>query len=99
MTVGLITRDIDGNITTNMTRKLSQMAGWVDTNAQNGTVDIQMPPGMSYFSAVVPQENSQRTSGSRPAVTQLTSGKLSWAYSLSTGQFAMKCRIYYGYYG
>lgn len=97
MTVGLITRDADNNITTNMTKRLSQVAGFVMTNKFNGSIPIQLPEGRNYFYIVTALEDSRRTAGSKPGVT-LTQNLLSWSYLLPSGNFAMNCRITYGYY-
>lgn len=96
MTAGLITRDADNNITTKMTRKLSQGAGSVITNRSNGSIAISLPPGRSYFYVVQPLEDSQRTAGKKPGVT-ITQSRLEWAYVIPSG-FAMNCEIFYGYY-
>lgn len=96
MTVGLITRDASGNITTNMTRKLSQSGGSVVTNRQNGSLAIQLPPGREYFYVIQPLEDSQRTAGKKPGVT-ITQNTLSWGYNIPSG-FVMNCEIFYGYY-
>ncbi|SEB80466.1 hypothetical protein SAMN05216178_2319 [Pseudomonas saponiphila] len=96
MTVGLITRDANGNITANMTTKLSQAEGSVITNRQNGSIGISLPAGREYFYVISPLEDSQRTAGKKPGVT-ITQNRLEWAYAIPSG-FVMNCEIFYGYY-
>lgn len=96
--VGLVTRNADNKITADMTKSLSQSAGFVDTDvvAGSGSKVISLPDGRNYFYIIRPLEDSQRTKGKSPGVT-LTKDLISWEYRIPNG-FAMKCRIYYGYY-
>lgn len=98
---GLQTWDSAGRITVDMTSKISQHQGYVDTGGVNGAIAIPGPPGgKTQFFIVVPLQDLQMEKGKRPGVT-LAGGVLSWAYSFATnnwGYFAANCRIYYGYY-
>lgn len=96
MTVGLITRDKDGSVTTDMTKRLSQAEGVVRTNRVGGSQLISLPPGRNYFYIIAVLEDSQRTGGKRPGVT-LTQNLITWNYSVPSG-FSINCEIYYGYY-
>lgn len=97
--VGLVTRNSDNKITADMTKFLSQSAGFVDTNpavSLTGSKVISLPVGRNYFYIIVPLQDAQRTKGKRPGIT-LTKDLISWRYLMPSG-FAMKCRVYYGYY-
>lgn len=96
MTVGLITRDANNVITTNMTYALSQSAGYVVTNKGDGSLSINLPADKKYFYIVTALEDSIRTNGVKPGVT-ITQNLLSWDYKVPSG-FPMNCRIDYGYY-
>lgn len=98
---GLQTWDASARPTVDMTSKISQMQGYVDTGGGNGSIGIPGPPGgKTQWFIVVPLQDMQAEKGKRPGVT-LSGGVLSWAYSYSTsnwGYFSANCRIYYGYY-
>lgn len=94
--VGLVTRNADNKITADMTKALSQSAGFVETGAVNGVMAISLPADKNYFYIIVPLADSQRTAGKKPGVT-LIKDSISWQYLLPSG-FALNCRIYYGYY-
>jgi len=98
---GITIKTPDGRVLVDMTMKLSQTMGSVDTNSVNGTVTIPAPPaGKSAYFIVVPLVDLQREKGKKPGVT-LSGTSLSWAYSYNTngwGYFSADCRIYYGYY-
>lgn len=98
---GLETWDNSGRQLVNMTMKLSQMQGFVDTGGANGAIGLPAPPGgKTQFFIVVPLQDLQAEKGKRPGVT-LSGGVLSWAYSFSQlgwGYFAANCRIFYGYF-
>lgn len=98
---GLQTWDNAGRALVDMTMRISQMQGFVDTNGVNGSVSIPGPPGgKTQFFIVVPLQDLQAEKGKKPGVT-LAGGVLSWAYSYSTlgwGYFSANCRIFYGYY-
>lgn len=96
MSAGLVTRDQFGNITTDMTKYLSQSVGFVTTNKDNGSASITMPAGKSYFYTIAPLEPSVRSAGKPPGVT-LTKDLITWQYRLPSG-FPINCRIYYGYF-
>jgi hypothetical protein len=100
--VGLIIRDRDAGVTkVDMTMFVSQTVGSIDTNGQNGAIQIPAPPvGRTSFFTVSPLVDLQVEKGKRPGVI-LNGTSLSWAYSYNTagwGFFSANCRIYYGYY-
>jgi len=98
---GLTIGDTAGRLLVDMTMKISQNMGSVDTYGVNGAIGIPPPPSgkVAYF-IIVPLVDLQREKGKRPGVT-LAGTTLSWAYSYATngwGYFSANCRIYYGYY-
>jgi len=100
--VGLVIRDRDtGLVKVDMTKFISQTMGSVDTNGQNGTIQIPAAPaGRELFFSVSPLVDLQVEKGKRPGVT-LIGTSLSWAYSYNTNGwvfFSANCRITYGYY-
>lgn len=100
--VGLVIRDKNtGLVRVDMTTFISQTMGFVETNGQNGQVQISSPPaGRTLFFTVSPLVDLQMDKGKRPGVI-LSGTSLSWAYSYNTagwGFFSANCRIYYGYY-
>ncbi|WP_426201022.1 hypothetical protein [Pseudomonas sp. TWP3-1] len=84
-----------------MTMKISQMQGYIDTGGGNGSAALPAAPaGKQQFFMVVPLVDLQQEAGKKPGVT-LSGGVLSWAYAYSTagfGFFSANCRIFYGYY-
>ncbi|MEE4675375.1 hypothetical protein [Pseudomonas viridiflava] len=98
---GITIKAADGRVLVDMTMKLSQTMGSVDTNSVNGAVTIPSPPaGKAAYFIIVPLVDLQREKGKKPGVT-LSGTSLSWAYSYNTngwGYFSANCRIYYGYY-
>jgi hypothetical protein len=98
---GLIIRNPAGQEILNMTMRLSQNMGWVDTNGANGSATLPTPPaGKQVYYVVVPLVDLQREKGKKPAAG-LSGTALSWAYSYNTngwGYFSANCRIFYGYY-
>lgn len=100
--VGLVIRDRDTDlIKVDMTMFISQTLGSVDTNGQNGAIQIPpAPAGRELFFSVSPLVDLQVEKGKRPGVT-LAGTSISWAYSYNTngwGFFSANCRITYGYY-
>ncbi len=100
--VGLVIRDKNtGVVKIDMTTFISQTVGFVETNGQNGAIQIPAPPvGRSLFFTVTPLVDLQMDKGKRPGVA-LDGTSLSWVYSYNTagwGFFSANCRIYYGYY-
>ena len=100
--VGLVIRDkATGTVKIDMTSFISQTTGYVETNGQNGEIQIPAAPaGRSLFFTVSPLVDLQMDKGKRPGVA-LSSTTLSWVYSYNTagwGFFSANCRIYYGYY-
>lgn len=100
--VGLVIRDkASGAVKVDMTSFISQTLGYVETNGQNGAIQIPEPPaGRSLFFTVSPMVDLQMDKGKRPGVT-LDGTSISWSYSYNTagwGFFSASCRIYYGYY-
>lgn len=98
---GLVIRDTSGRVTVDMTMKMSQMQGYVDTNGAAGAIGIPaVPAGKTQFYSIMPLVDLQLEKGKKPGVT-LSPGLLSWSYSYSTngwGYFSANCRIFYGYY-
>lgn len=98
---GLQTWDNAGRVLVDMTMRISQMQGYVDTGGANGAIGIPGPPGgKTQFTIVVPLQDLQVEKGKKPGVT-ISGGVLSWSYSFSPngwGYFAANCRIFYGYY-
>jgi hypothetical protein len=98
---GLYITDAAGRVMVDMTMKISQTMGAVDTYGANGATTIPWPPpGKTAYFIVVPLVDLQREKGKRPGVT-LSGNTLSWGYSYPTngwGYFSANCRIYYGYY-
>lgn len=98
---GITIKAADGRVLVDMTMKLSQTMGSVDTNSADGAVSIPVPPsGKSAYFIAVPLVDLQREKGKKPGVT-LSGTSLSWAYSYNTngwGYFSANCRIFYGYY-
>ena len=100
--VGLVIRDkATGTVKIDMTSFISQTTGYVETNGQNGEIQIPAAPaGRSLFFTVSPLVDLQMDKGKRPGVA-LSGTTLSWVYSYNTagwGFFSANCRIYYGYY-
>lgn len=100
--VGLVIRDKNtGVVRVDMTTFISQTTGFVETNGQNGQIQISAAPaGRTLFFTVSPLVDLQMDKGKRPGVI-LSGTSLSWAYSYNTsgwGFFSANCRIYYGYY-
>lgn len=98
---GLTIKNAAGVVMVDMTMKISQRQGYVDTGSTGGSVVIPaLPPGKERFYVVVPLVDLQREKGKKPGIT-ISGNTLSWAYSYSTsgwGYFSANCRIYYGYY-
>lgn len=98
---GLQTWDNAGRVLVDMTMRISQMQGYVDTGGANGAIGIPgAPGGKTQWFLVVPLQDMQLDKGKRPGVT-LSGGALSWSYVFNTngwGFFAANCRIFYGYY-
>lgn len=97
MTAGLVTRDAGGVITANMTKRLSQSAGYVVTNSAGGSININLPANRNYFYVITSLQNSNGTRGASPGVS-ISQTSLSWSYLVPSGGFPMNCRITYGYY-
>lgn len=98
---GLIIRNPAGQVILDMTMRISQNMGSVDTNGANGSASLPSPPaGKTMYYVIVPLVDLQREKGKKPAVS-LSGNTLSWAYSFNPngwGYFAANCRIFYGYY-
>jgi hypothetical protein len=98
---GLVLRNRSGQVILDMTMKISQNMGWVDTNGANGSSSLPAPPaGKQLYYVVVPLVDLQREKGKKPGVT-LSGTSLTWSYSYSTngwGYFSANCRIFYGFY-
>ena len=104
MRVGFISGEDDGTVITDMTVPISQMSGYVDTNATSGSITIQLPPpGRELFYAISELGQQDRSLGKRPGVTMVEgslSASISWSYSYASGWgfYSMNCRIHYGYF-
>lgn len=98
---GLILRNSSGQVILDMTMRISQNMGWVDTNGANGSASLPPPPaGKQLYYVVVPLVDLQREKGKKPGVA-LSGTSLTWSYSYSTngwGYFSANCRIFYGAY-
>ena len=98
---GLTIRNAAGQVMVDMTMRISQALGSVDTGAVNGGITIPAPPtGKTLYYIIVPLVDLQRENGKKPGVS-LSGTSLSWVYSYATngwGYFSANCRIYYGYY-
>ncbi|MGB5954972.1 hypothetical protein [Pseudomonas sp.] len=104
MTAGLKVYDPSGLTLLDMTSSISQMVGYVDTGAANGSLSIPLAPaGKTLFYAITELSAQNKYLGKRPGVT-LTVGAsvatLSWQYSYASGWgfYSLNCRIHYGYY-
>lgn len=100
MATGFLAYAPDGTLLVDMTSSISQMLGYVDTNAVDGSATLPAPPaGKTLFYAVVEISPQDRGLGKRPGITQ-SGNTLSWAYSYMGGWgfYSMNCRIHYGYY-
>jgi hypothetical protein len=104
MSSGMKVYDPSELLLLDMTSSISQMMGYVDTNAANGSATIPLPPaGKTLFYAVVDLSAQNKSLGKRPGIT-LTVGasnaSLSWQYLYASGWgfYSMNCRIHYGYY-
>lgn len=103
MTAGLKVYDPSGLLLLDMTSSISQMLGYVDTGAANGSLSIPLAPaGKTLFYAITELSAQNKYLGKRPGVT-LTVGSsnatLSWQYSYQSGWgfYSLNCRIHYGY--
>lgn len=88
-----------GGVLVDMTRPISQMLGYVDTNSGNGSMTIPAAPaGKVLFFAMAELSQQDRYLGKRPAVS-LSGTTLSWRYSYPAGWgfYSLNCRIHYGY--
>lgn len=100
MSTGFIALAPDGTTLIDMTLAISQMLGFVDTNAVNGSTVVPSPPaGKTLFYAVSELSVQDRNLGKRPGIT-LNGTTLSWSYSYAGGWgfYSLNCRIHYGYY-
>ncbi|MDF0731009.1 hypothetical protein P0Y43_09765 [Pseudomonas entomophila] len=100
MATGFLAYAQDGTLLVDMTSSISQMLGYVDTSAANGSAVVPPPPaGKTLFYAVSDLSIQDRNLGKRPGIT-LSGTTLSWAYSYADGWgfYSMNCRIHYGYY-
>ena len=98
-------QDVPGSpVLTDMTMRISQMLGFVDTGGADGTITVpDAPTGKSFFYVVAELGSNPTNDGLRPGVTLTDNGAtvtISWAYSFQAGwgRFAMPCRIHYGFF-
>lgn len=104
MTAGLKVYDPSGLALLDMTSSISQMMGYVDTGAANGSLSIPLPPaGKTLFYAITELSAQNKYLGKRPGVTlavDASAASLSWRYSYPGGWgfYSLNCRIHYGYY-
>ncbi|MDH0300617.1 MULTISPECIES: hypothetical protein [unclassified Pseudomonas] len=100
MATGFLAYAPDGTLLIDMTTSISQMLGYVDTGAVDGSAVLPSPPpGRTLFYAVAELSEQDRGLGKRPGIT-LVGTTLSWAYSYAGGWgfYSLNCRIHYGYY-
>lgn len=104
MSAGMKAWDPSALLLLDMTSSISQMDGYVDTGAANGSLVIPLaPPGKELFYAITELSAQSKYLGKRPGVT-LTIGAstatLSWQYSYASGWgfYSLDCRIHYGYH-
>lgn len=104
MSTGLKIYDPGGNLMLDMTSSISQMMGFVETGAVNGSATIPLAPaGKVLFYSVIDLSVQSKALGKRPGVTLAlgsNSATLSWRYLYPSGWgfYSMNCRIHYGYY-
>ncbi|MCO7515689.1 hypothetical protein NJF44_10800 [Pseudomonas guariconensis] len=104
MSAGLKVYDSSGQMLLDMTSSVSQMMGYVDTGAANGSRSIPLPPaGKQLFYAITELSAQNKYLGKRPGVTLTigaSSATLSWQYSYASGWgfYSLNCRIHYGYH-
>lgn len=103
MSTGLKVYDQSGLLMLDMTGSISQMMGYVDTGAANGSLSIPLAPaGKSLFYAIAELSVQNKYLGKRPGVALVvgsSSAALSWQYSYPAGWgfYSLNCRIHYGY--
>lgn len=96
--------DPANTLITDMTRRLSQNIGYVDTGAVNGSITVPAPPaGRSFFYVTSALDGEASGGGKMPGVTVTNNGAtytLSWAYSYwqAWGNYSLNTRISYGFY-
>jgi len=104
MSAGLKVYSPSGQVLLDMTSSISQMLGYVDTGAANGSLSIPLAPaGKQLLYAITELSAQDRYLGKRPGVTLAvgaSSATLSWQYSYPGGWgfYSLNCRIHYGYF-
>ncbi|WP_445572074.1 hypothetical protein [Pseudomonas sp. E102] len=98
---GLTVKNAADAVMVDMTMKISQRQGYLDTGSVDGSAALPaLPPGKTRFYIVVPLVDLQLEKGKKPGIT-ITGNSMTWVYSYATngwGYFSANCRIYYGYY-
>lgn len=104
MSTGLKVYSPSALLLLDMTESISQMEGYVDTGAANGSLVIPLPPsGKKLFYAITELAEQVKYLGKRPGVTLVigaSTATLSWQYSYvgGWGFYSLNCRIHYGYH-
>lgn len=94
MTLGLRIRDPNGNITIDITDRITRSLGTVSTNGVTGRVDdARFGTGQGWYHVVMPGlVNSNQVL----PVINVDTGGISWTYSPSAQQKALAVTIIYG---
>lgn len=94
MTLGLRIRDSNGNITLDITDRITRYLGTVNTNGTNGSInDARFATGQGWYHVILPAlVNSNMV---LPVVTVGATG-ISWAYSPNARQTSLPVTIVYG---
>ena len=94
MAVGLRIRDANGNISLDVTDRITRYLNVVDTGGVNGRVnDARMADGSGWFHVITDSMvNNQKV---LPVIT-LDAGGIAWSYSPGPGQTNQPVRIIFG---
>jgi hypothetical protein len=96
VTVGLRIRDGAGNITLDVTDRITRQLGTVATGTTNGRFDdARVAGGNAWFHAM---SEAYFDSSSVPPRIVLDANGFSWTYQLASGQTARPMQVIYGLY-